>query len=60
MKIHENVKEARQACERYTAKLGELQESEGVSEECEDSCASVYVTAKYYDKEGNVKTYLYD
>lgn len=57
MKIHKDIEAAKLACENYLKQLDELQEKYGISEECEDSCCPVYVIAKYYDKDGNVKTH---
>lgn len=60
MKIHKDLMTARMACKSYARELLELQERKGVTEECEDSCASVYIVAKYYDENGDVKTYYFD
>lgn len=60
MKIHKDILTARIACENYVRERFELQERKGVTEECEDSCASVHIKAKYYDKQGSVKTYYFE
>lgn len=61
MKIHKNINDAKEACNRYLIKLDELQEGEGVSEECEDSCCGILISASYYDeKESTLKTYFHN
>jgi len=57
MKIHKDIMTARLACENYERELDELRERKGVYEECEDSCANVYIMADYYDDDGKKRTY---
>ncbi len=59
MKIHPNREAAEKACEEYAKSLSELSERFGVHEFCEDSSASIFITAKYHDQEGKVQTYYY-
>ena len=58
--IHENLEAAQNACNKYCDIIFAAQEKYGVCEECEDSCAEVYIKAKYHDKGGEVKTYYHD
>jgi hypothetical protein len=61
MKVHKNIKEAREACNKYVIELEELKEKEGILEECDDCCCCVYYSAKYYDEEsGTIKTYFHN
>jgi hypothetical protein len=57
--IHENIDKAHSACCAYSNALTELQEEYGVSEENEDSCASIYIVARYRTESGEVKEYCY-
>jgi len=58
MNTHKNIKEAKEACNRYVIKVDELRENEGVSEECDDSCCYVHISALYYDEKScTIKTY---
>lgn len=57
MKTHENISAAKLACQEYLIKLGEIMDQFSVYEECEDSCATIYVMADYFDESGNKKTY---
>jgi len=59
-KIHKNLKEARIACDKYLDVISLAGEKHGVYEECEDSCAAVYIKAKYYSESGEIKTYYHD
>ncbi len=57
MKIHSNIEEARAACEKYADGIARLMDECGAGEECEDSCAQMFIVAKYYDASGKVQTY---
>lgn len=56
-KIYPDLQSAKEACAEYVEKIWELRDKMGVSEECDDSCCAVHISAKYYDDRGGVRAY---
>ena len=48
------MKAAQEVCEHYIALIADFQQRLGVWEENEDSCATTYVYAKFYDENGEI------
>ena len=57
MKIHNNLEEAKAACDAYVKAVSETSERLGAYETCEDSFAAIYVQAKYRDERGIICTF---
>lgn len=57
--IYQNIDSAKDALREFMQKLEELETNYGTNLENDDSCSDTWWTAKYYDKDGTVKTFYY-
>ena len=55
--IYENKAAALAACRSANTKILEVLREYSIREECEDSCVSTYLVARYRDEQGHIREY---
>jgi hypothetical protein len=58
MKVHDNITEAKAACDAYRKEREELSERLGVLEDVDDSCVMWFLKVRYRDKDGTVREHI--